>query len=480
MVDRSGQQFGNYRLIRLLGAGGSAEVYLGEHIHLDTQAAIKVLHTQLASNGIEQFRLEARRIAHLEHPYIVRILEFGIEGVTPFLVMNYAPAGSLRRLHPKGTRLPLPLVVQYVRQLADALDYAHKEKFIHRDIKPENMLLGKHNEVLLSDFGVATIVHSTTSLSMQATAGTISYMAPEQIQESPRPASDQYALGIVTYEWLTGERPFEGTFSELIAKHLSMPPPALREKLPTISPEVEHIVMITLAKDYRQRFSNVQAFANALAQAVGNSSASPSYRDQPQGQSAPSITFSGSDRQDLSLRPVEGVAPGNIPSKPEQMVISGSFSQPPTEMNTPVDMAKAISAEHSMQPPFHPLAVQPGSGGASHSTHSQAVRAGISRRTLLLGAVGAGAAGAGVVLFALIHGFSQLSTPLLPPPGTTLQTFSHHMNIVNAVAWSPDGTRIVSGSADGTAKVWDAVTGGIYATSPTTPITNNPSVNAVA
>lgn len=121
MADRVGQQLGHYRLVRLLGHGGFADVYLGEHIYLDTQAAIKVLYAQLTRDGIEPFRLEAKRIAHLEHPHIVRILDFGIEGTTPFLVMSYAPGGTLRQGHPKGTRLPFPFIVQYVKQVADAL-----------------------------------------------------------------------------------------------------------------------------------------------------------------------------------------------------------------------------------------------------------------------------------------------------------------------------------------------------------------------
>src|SRR5438445_1652174 len=140
MADRVGQQLGNYQLLRLLGEGGFAEVYLGEHIHLGTQAAIKVLHTQLASDDMERFRAEARTIAHLIHPHIVRVLEFGIEGKTPFLVMDYAPHGTLRQRHPKGTRLPLETVVNYTKQVAEALQYAHEKKLIHRDIKPENLL----------------------------------------------------------------------------------------------------------------------------------------------------------------------------------------------------------------------------------------------------------------------------------------------------------------------------------------------------
>jgi eukaryotic-like serine/threonine-protein kinase len=129
MTDYVGQQLGNYRLIRLLGKGSFAEVYLGEHIHLSTQAAIKVLHTQLTSDDVDNFRNEARIIARLIHPHIVRVIEFGVEGKTPFLVMDYAPHGTLRQRHPKGTGLPLDTVVSYVKQLADALQYAHEKSW---------------------------------------------------------------------------------------------------------------------------------------------------------------------------------------------------------------------------------------------------------------------------------------------------------------------------------------------------------------
>src|SRR5438105_4745235 len=141
MADRVGQQMGNYQLIQLLGEGGFAEVYLGEHIHLGTQAAIKVLHTQITSDDMDNFRAEARRVARLIHPNIVRVLEFGVEGKTPFMVMDYAPNGTLRQRHPRGTQVPLVTIVDHVKQVAEALQYAHDEKFIHRDIKPENMLL---------------------------------------------------------------------------------------------------------------------------------------------------------------------------------------------------------------------------------------------------------------------------------------------------------------------------------------------------
>lgn len=199
MVNRVGQQLGNYQLIHLLGEGSFAQVYLGEHIHLGTQAAIKVLHTQLTSDDVDKFRIEARMIAHLIHPHIVRVLEFGVESKTPFLVMDYASNGTLRQHHPKGKAIPLSTVIFYVKQVADALQYAHDAKLVHRDVKPENMLLGPGNDLLLSDFGIALVVQSSRYQSTQGMAGTMAYMAPEQIQGKPCPASDQYSLGITVY-----------------------------------------------------------------------------------------------------------------------------------------------------------------------------------------------------------------------------------------------------------------------------------------
>ena len=267
MTDRVRQQLGNYRLIQLLGQGNFADVYLGEHIHLNTQAAIKVLLGRLASYEVEGFLTEARTIAHLRHHYIVQVLDFGVEGMTPFLVMDYAPGGNLRKLHPKGTQLPLDTLVTYVTQVAEALQYAHQEKLIHRDIKPENMLLGRNHEVLLSDFGIAILVQTSRSEHPQDAAGTIAYMAPEQIQAHPSPASDQYALGVVVYEWLSGDRPFHGSSTEIAIKHAFTPPPSLCEKVPTIPPAVEHVVVKALAKDPKERFASVQAFARALEEA---------------------------------------------------------------------------------------------------------------------------------------------------------------------------------------------------------------------
>src|SRR5947209_271441 len=206
-----GQQLGNYRLLRLLGRGGFAEVYLGEHIYLKSQAALKILHTQLTAEQQSAFVQEGQTLVRLHHPNIVRVLDFAIEAGIPFLVMEYAPNGTLHQRHPPGTRLSPDIIVSYLRQITSALQYAHDQGLIHCDVKPENMLLSLHNEVLLSDFGLALLASHAYSMHAQAgpsMKGTTPYLAPEQLQGKPCPQSDQYALGVVVYEWLCGRRPF--------------------------------------------------------------------------------------------------------------------------------------------------------------------------------------------------------------------------------------------------------------------------------
>src|SRR5712691_10100612 len=125
MTDHIGQQFGSYRLLYLLGQGSLADVYLGEHIDLKTQAAIKVFQVRLSASTSTDFLKEAYAIAHLEHPHIVRVVDFGIQETRPFLVMSYAPNGTLRHHYPRGSVLPLASIVAYIKHITSALHYAH-------------------------------------------------------------------------------------------------------------------------------------------------------------------------------------------------------------------------------------------------------------------------------------------------------------------------------------------------------------------
>jgi serine/threonine protein kinase len=165
--------------------------------------------------------------------------------------------------------LTLRAIMPAVWQIASALQYVHDRGLIHCDVKPSNMLLGPCGEVWLSDFGIArpVAVAGSSNMHAQMLVGTPLYLAPEQIEGRPLPASDQYALAIMVYQWLCGQRPFRGTNLQICLQHLSEPPPRLREHVPTISPGVERVVLRALAKDPERRFTHVQEFALALRQA---------------------------------------------------------------------------------------------------------------------------------------------------------------------------------------------------------------------
>ncbi len=426
MTNHISQQLGNYQLVRHLGRGAFSDVYLGIHVHLKTPAAIKILHTELTSSDVEKFRTEARTIARLEHPHIVRVIDFGIEDHTPFLVMSFAPNGTLRQRYSKGTILSLATIISYVTQIADALQYAHKQKFIHRDIKPENMLLGRHNEVLLSDFGFVMIAQSSISQSTKEMAGTIPYMAPEQFHGKPRFASDQYSLGIVVYEWLTGDRPFQGSVLEITTQHMIKPPPPIRIKNSAIPPEVEEVLLTALAKEPQQRFATVQAFANALQQASNLVSpiASASTISFEEASALPSI-----GTQPLSAVMTHADLTHNTPPAFQTDTFEDSYSNIDSSNNQQLTNLPVVSTTHSQR-------------------H-------LSRRAVLFGL-------AGVAVGTVVSNGIWLakSAGLLGGgSSTTLFTYTGHKGSVLTAAWSPDGYRIASGSADYTVKVWDAVSG---------------------
>src|SRR6266498_4253822 len=176
MTERIGEHLGNYRLVRLLGSGGFADVYLAEQIYLNTRVAIKVINTHLTSDTMGNFLSEARQLSHLDHAHILRVLDFGLAQEMPYLIMEYAPGGTLRERHPRGSRVPLQAIVRYVTDVAPALQYAHDQGLVHRDLKPENLLLGKHEQVLLSDFGIALLLPTTSALHPPQMRGTLIYM----------------------------------------------------------------------------------------------------------------------------------------------------------------------------------------------------------------------------------------------------------------------------------------------------------------
>ena len=268
MVDqriRTGQQVGEYRLLHQLGRGSFGIVYQAEHIHDGSQVAVKILQLQLTRyEDLKGFLTEARTM-RFQHPYIVSLLDFGLSHEhIPYLVMEYAVGGSLRDQYPSGSPLPLSTVSRYVCQIASALQYAHDRHVIHRDIKPQNILQRADGTLLLSDFGMAEVMEQNSPGYRQSRAGTPAYMAPEQSHGKPKPASDQYALAVLTYEWLAGRLPFQGSPQEVVEHHRFDTPPPLQQFRPDLPPQVTRVISRALAKRPERRFDSVEQFEQAL------------------------------------------------------------------------------------------------------------------------------------------------------------------------------------------------------------------------
>ncbi len=279
-----GQQFGDYRLVKLLGKGGFGEVYLGEcHLsgeHTDgpTRVAIKVLLNEHLKKPeeVNQFRKEAGILAGLRHPHIVQVRGFDVKSGVPYLVMECVEGGTLRQAHPRGTCLSLEQVLTYMKQTASALQHVHERKLMHLDLKPENLLLGAEGKVLLSDFGLVRDVHNTTSRRTQeqgGARGTYPYMAPAyMLGGPPSPKCDQYALAAMVYEWVSGKLPFQGLDIQIYSRHeQGYDPEPLHESIPNLSHEIEAALFRALEKNPEERFVDVKRFTEIFEQACRSS-----------------------------------------------------------------------------------------------------------------------------------------------------------------------------------------------------------------
>ena len=265
-----------YDIIRELGRGGMATVYLARDVRHARQVAIKVLHPELAAVlGAERFLAEIKTTANLQHPHILPLFDSGSADGQLFYVMPFVEGETLRARLDRETQLPIADAVQLAREVADALQYAHERGVIHRDIKPENILLqGGH--ALVADFGIALAVQQAGGQRMTQTGlslGTPQYMAPEQAMgdKAVDARADVYALGVVTYEMLVGEPPFTGpTAQAIIARVITSEPTSVESIRKAIPPHVADAVHHALEKLPADRFSDAKSFATAIADANAN------------------------------------------------------------------------------------------------------------------------------------------------------------------------------------------------------------------
>jgi serine/threonine-protein kinase len=257
-----------YVIQRKLGSGGMADVYLAEDQELGRRVALKLLDERHASDEqfVERFRREAQSAAGLNHPSIVSIFDRGYAEGTYYIAMEYLDGRTLKELLVKNGPTPIPIAIDYARQILGALSFAHRNGIVHRDIKPHNIVVGSDGRLKVTDFGIA---RSGTSQMTEAGSivGTAQYLSPEQARGAPvDPRSDLYSLGIVLYEMLTGKVPFTGeTPVEIAMKHLSQVPDAPSKLRPDVPHDLDAVVMRALAKDPDQRYSSAEEMDADLA-----------------------------------------------------------------------------------------------------------------------------------------------------------------------------------------------------------------------
>ena len=280
MADLTGHSLGRYQLIERLGEGGMATVYKAYDTRLETEVAVKVIRTErlspeLLQRSLKRFEREAKSLARLTHPNIVKVMDYGEHEGMPYLVMPYLPGGTLKeRL---GRPIPWQEALRILLPIARALDFAHRQNMIHRDVKPSNILITADGDPMLTDFGIAKILDLEETSDLTGTGmgiGTPEYMAPEQWTGKASTQSDQYALGVVLYEMLTGRRPYSAdTPAAILIKVTTEPLPRPRQYVHDLPDKVEKLLLNALAKNPADRYASMADLASVMESLPGKTTA---------------------------------------------------------------------------------------------------------------------------------------------------------------------------------------------------------------
>ena len=257
-----------YEIIKTIGEGGMANVYLANDTILDRKVAIKVLRGDLSNDEkfIRRFQREALSVSNLSHPNIVEVYDVGEEDGQCYIVTEYIEGKTLKQLLKKRETLTLPEVIDIMLQLTDGLAHAHESYIIHRDIKPQNIMILDNGLVKITDFGIAMALNATQLTQTNSVMGSVHYLPPEQANgKSATVKSDIYSLGILMYELITGSVPFKGDNAvEIALKHMKEKIPSIRKQNPTIPQSVENIVIKATAKNPRNRYDSVKEMHDDL------------------------------------------------------------------------------------------------------------------------------------------------------------------------------------------------------------------------
>ena len=261
-----------YEVIKSIGEGGMANVYLAKDTILDRNVAIKVLRGDLSGDEkfVRRFQREALSASSLSHPNIVEIYDVGEDNGDYFIVMEYVKGLTLKQLLKKRGKLTVPEVIDIMLQITSAMGVAHDSLIIHRDLKPQNILIEDDGGIKITDFGIAMALNATQLTQTNSAMGSVHYFSPEQANgKGATLKSDVYSLGIMMYELLTGSLPFKGdTAVEIALKHLKEPMPSIRDVLPDIPQSVENIIITATAKNPKNRYNNANEMHNDLLTAL--------------------------------------------------------------------------------------------------------------------------------------------------------------------------------------------------------------------